>query len=232
MQTSFRGHRWQLSNGSTTCEQTLTDEAEQELVLVAPAPVRTEAEGAAPAALPIGDAADASGAPRESGFYGQHVTIGKTQLCVQAHASVSPWALAAAAEVVLKMLEHSPTAVVERLACAGCSIAVIGREQLTSDVPEHAWLSGTKTQATGSLRMATRRPSTPGWRRRCRRSRGPLGRRARAHALLTRLLNSEARHEVARACATSAIIWRFPEEFGLTPVVCFVSTAVYSNPVT
>ena len=84
------------------------------------------------------------GAPPPPGpsFYAQRVTVGASGLAIRAHAAVSPHALAAAAEVVGRMLQCCPCEVVERLVAAGCTVAVIGREQLTSDVPEHAFLSG------------------------------------------------------------------------------------------
>ena len=48
------------------------------------------------------------------------------------------------------MLSRSPVEVVARLAAAGCTVAVIGRGQLTSDVPEHAGFGGA---ATGNWEM-------------------------------------------------------------------------------
>ena len=75
-------------------------------------------------------------------FYSHHLEVGTAGLCVRAHQSVSAAAVNVAAEVVRSMLVETPTAILSRLEAARCSISVIGREQLTSDVPEHAFLSG------------------------------------------------------------------------------------------
>lgn len=84
-------------------------------------------------------------APHTSSFYSQRIVVGETGLAIRAHAAVSPQAMASAEEVVRRMLEFTPAAVVERLVAARCTVAIIGREQLTSDVPEHSWLSGAQT---------------------------------------------------------------------------------------
>ena len=70
-----------------------------------------------------------------------------TAVTVRAHATVSEAAVDAAAAVVRAMLEGTPEPVLARLAAAGCSVAVAAREQLTSDIPEHSFLSG---EATGN----------------------------------------------------------------------------------
>jgi hypothetical protein len=46
-------------------------------------------------------------------------------------------ALLGAAEICREMLRHSPSALTERLAAQRCEVAIIGREQVTSDIPEH-----------------------------------------------------------------------------------------------
>lgn len=73
--------------------------------------------------------------------YSQRVAIGTTGLHVKAHSAVCPKAVTVAAEVIASMLRASPAEVVDRLRAADCSVAIIGRAQLLSDLPEHAQLS-------------------------------------------------------------------------------------------
>ena len=136
-QQTFEGHTWRLKSAA--------DAAQLATVVLGAASPRLGLGGPPPRT----SALTASGAPSAerghsdaSHFYAQRVTIGATGLSILAHAAVSPHALAAAAEVVGRMLQGCPREVLARLAAAGCTVAVIGREQVTSDVPEHAFLSG------------------------------------------------------------------------------------------
>ena len=46
----------------------------------------------------------------------------------------------AAEGLLTHMLLHTPPCVLGRLAAAGCKVAIIGREQSTTDMPEHCHL--------------------------------------------------------------------------------------------
>ena len=146
-QQTFEGHTWRLKS--------FTDGSQLATVVLGAASLRLGLGGApTTSALATSDAPSAEGGSvAERGhsgpntFYAQRVTVGATDLAIRAHAAVSPHALAAAAEVVGRMLQGCPREVVERLAAAGCTVAVIGREQVTSDVPEHAFLSGERSSS-------------------------------------------------------------------------------------
>ena len=135
-QQTFEGHTWRLKSAA--------DASQLATVVLGAASPRLGLGGPPPAtsALTASDAPSAEGGSGPSTFYAQRVTVGATGIAIRAHAAVSPHALAAAAEVVGRMLQGCPREVVARLAAAGCTVAVIGREQVTSDVPEHAFLSG------------------------------------------------------------------------------------------
>ena len=135
-QQTFEGHTWRLKSAA--------DASQLATVVLGAASPRLGLGGPPPAtsALTASDAPSAEGGAGPSAFYAQRVTVGATGIAIRAHAAVSPHALAAAAEVVGRMLQGCPREVVARLAAAGCTVAVIGREQVTSDVPEHAFLSG------------------------------------------------------------------------------------------
>ena len=152
LQETFPNHSWRLGKEGTSdgCTIVMSEEPMQVLVL--------------PAEVACSEAADrgCSGVP--DAFYSQSVCIGSTQLRVRASAVVSPWALAAASEIVQRMLELSPVEVVRRLVEAGCTVAVIGRAQLSSDIPEHAWLSGARTgnwEVDSTTRGLGGNPSVP-----------------------------------------------------------------------
>ena len=68
-------------------------------------------------------------------------------------------ATARAAAIVERMLENTESAVLARLAAAGCSIAVIGHKQVTSDMPPHHFLKG--LQASLGARSYDVRPRPP-----------------------------------------------------------------------
>lgn len=73
-------------------------------------------------------------------FYARHAD--DAPLRVRAHRDVARGALDAAAAVVGGMLRLCPPPLLERLRAADASVAVIGRSQLASDVPEHAFTAG------------------------------------------------------------------------------------------
>ncbi|CAI7907378.1 unnamed protein product, partial [Closterium sp. NIES-53] len=64
---------------------------------------------------------------------------------VVAHGHVCMQALCAAADIVEHMLALTPPDVVTRLQENWCKVAVIGREQVTTDILEHSHLRGTRT---------------------------------------------------------------------------------------
>ncbi|CAI5532480.1 unnamed protein product [Closterium sp. Naga37s-1] len=64
---------------------------------------------------------------------------------VVAHGHVCMQALCAAADVIEHMLQLTPPDVVTRLQDNWCKVAVIGREQVTTDVLEHSHLRGSRT---------------------------------------------------------------------------------------
>jgi hypothetical protein len=63
-----------------------------------------------------------------------------TRSHLQAYEIVDPRAVRVAEHVVTQMLSSSPSCVVARLAGAGVRVAIIGRTQHTTDIPEHAFL--------------------------------------------------------------------------------------------
>jgi hypothetical protein len=63
-------------------------------------------------------------------------------LPICAYECVDSRATDAARRIVEHMLAHCPAAVLERLETAGCSVAVIGQGQVTSDMPPHHFLKG------------------------------------------------------------------------------------------
>ena len=83
--------------------------------------------------------AEAASASTTDGFYHHCVRI--ASIPVRAHVCVSMEAVQAAADVIGGMLRDTPADVLVRMRAAGCTVAVIGRAQLTSDVPEHRFLS-------------------------------------------------------------------------------------------
>lgn len=83
--------------------------------------------------------AEAASASTTDGFYHHCVRI--ASIPVRAHVCVSVEAVQAAADVIGGMLRDTPADVLVRMRAAGCTVAVIGRAQLTSDVPEHRFLS-------------------------------------------------------------------------------------------
>ena len=134
-QETFFGHRWRLQNAAGTVELIVTDAADQRLVLISddpednPPPPPSTAEGF--------DEAAAAAA-----FYKQSAEVGRAGLSVRASDVVAAGAVLAAADICREMLKHSPNGLADRLAGNKCGIAVIGRDQVTSDIPEHhVWAS-------------------------------------------------------------------------------------------
>ena len=126
-QQTFEGHTWRLKSAA--------DAAQLATVVLGAASPRLGLGGPPPRT----SALTASGAPSAerghsdaSHFYAQRVTIGATGLAIRAHSAVSPHALAAAAEVVGRMLQGCPREVVARL--AGCHPAKSHRRALTAAV--------------------------------------------------------------------------------------------------
>ncbi len=80
----------------------------------------------------------------DSGSYCQRCSAKRVQCCVPicAFDCVDTRAIEAARRIVERMLENCQPAIVHRMAAAGCSVAVIGRAQVTSDMPPHNFLKG------------------------------------------------------------------------------------------
>ena len=80
----------------------------------------------------------------QSGSYCQRCSAKRVQCCVPicSFDCVDTRAIEAARRIVERMLEHCQPAIVHRMAAAGCSVAVIGRGQVTSDMPPHNFLKG------------------------------------------------------------------------------------------
>ena len=118
-QETFHGHTWRLRSESGMQELCVTGASGEELALVMEGYV-------AP--------------PDETTFYAQSVEVGCAGLRVRASEAVASGALLAAADIAREMVRHSPSTVTERLAKHSCSISVIGRHQVVSDIPEQrAW---------------------------------------------------------------------------------------------
>lgn len=85
-----------------------------------------------PSKVPVGDVDS----------YCERCSAKRVQCCVPicAFDCVDPRAVDAARRIVERMLEHCQPAIVHRMAAAGCTVAVIGREQVTSDMPPHNFL--------------------------------------------------------------------------------------------
>ena len=161
-QQTFEGHTWRLKSAADASQlATVVLGAASPRLGLGGLPPTTSVLTASGAPSAEGESATERGHSGPSTFYAQRVTIGATGLAIRAHAAVSPHALAAAAEVVGRMLQGCPREVVARLAAAGCTVAVIGREQVTSDVPEHAFLSGERCGSRATNRHPEARRPTP-----------------------------------------------------------------------
>lgn len=83
-------------------------------------------------------AAAAQLAERVRAFYAQSIQVGVAGIRVRSSAAVAPSALEVAATIVRAMLRDAPSEVLESLRACGCTVAVIGRDESASDIPEHA----------------------------------------------------------------------------------------------
>lgn len=94
-------------------------------------------------------------------FYRKFLTVGGA-VTVKSPARVSDAALLVAADRLARMLRQLPAPVIERLARRNASMAVIGRQQQVSDLPEYRHLKGQRGQyADDALRkppLDKRRP--------------------------------------------------------------------------
>lgn len=85
--------------------------------------------------------------PPVGGFFSKETkTFG---VPIRAHSCVSDEALTVAADRLSRMLRHLPAAVHERLRRRGAAFHVIGLDQGTSDLPEHAHMKGVDGGYTG-----------------------------------------------------------------------------------
>ena len=100
--------------------------------------------------------AETASASRSDGFYHHCVDVGIASITVRAHACVTVEAVQAAADVIGGMLRDTPADVLVRMRAAGCTVAVIGRAQLTSDVPEHRFLSAASNKGDWTYDATTR----------------------------------------------------------------------------
>ena len=100
--------------------------------------------------------AETASASTTDGFYHHCVDVGIASITVRAHACVTVEAVQAAADVIGGMLRDTPADVLVRMRAAGCTVAVIGRAQLTSDVPEHRFLSAANNKGDWTYDATTR----------------------------------------------------------------------------
>ena len=151
-QQSAIGHKWQLvrSSGEVAAEMTTTNAKEQCLSGGAGAgsgapsdAADGAADGAADSAADgaadgTADGTAASELARQvDAFYAQTLDAGVAGITIKASASVGTEALSSAALLLQRMLKGSPAQVLDRLHDSGCSVAVIGRHEKASDIPEH-----------------------------------------------------------------------------------------------
>ncbi|KAG1655299.1 hypothetical protein FOA52_002458 [Chlamydomonas sp. UWO 241] len=84
------------------------------------------------------DAPAATSHPPEWGLYSERANA--LGIGIKAFDCVCPEAVDVACLLIGRMLADSPANVVQRLAAAGCKLAIIARCQVTTDIPEHAYL--------------------------------------------------------------------------------------------
>src|SRR5437016_8035492 len=77
--------------------------------------------------------------PPEQGFFSKRLVF--QGIPIKAHESVSDQALIEARSRLTTMFEHLPNAL-KNLAAAGAELHIIGKDQVTSDLPEHRHLKG------------------------------------------------------------------------------------------
>ena len=143
-QPSNIGHRWRLrsADGASVAEVVTTSAPTQPLLASASSPATEDAAAAEKAAAEKA-AAERAAAEEEAlaaqvrAFYAQEVDAGVAGIRIRASARVSSTALDAAARIVRRMLRDAPAALLARLEACGCTVAVIGKDELASDIPEH-----------------------------------------------------------------------------------------------
>ena len=141
-QQSFAGHSWRLR-----CESNFA-----ELVLVA---------GEVPQRLVLRDAETEEHKKKRvddeyaASFYKQSIGVGIAGLQVKAAECCAAGAVVAAAEIARQMLSHSSAELTGRLEAQSCALAVIGKGQVTSDIPEHReWALTASRPADAEVRAA------------------------------------------------------------------------------
>src|SRR4051812_29131206 len=91
--------------------------------------------------------------PPEKGFFAK--TLSFHGIPIKAPKEVAGEALIAAYERLSMMLSNQP-AVISNLVTAGAELHIIGREQMTSDLPEHRHLKGKKLKEYHGLTVDER----------------------------------------------------------------------------
>ena len=164
-QETFDGHIWRLrGSGSSSgrdpemVELVFLSELEDQPVLMLGEP-RIERNG--------GGGGGSSGEDYAKSFYKQMVSVGVGGMTAKAAECVSAGAVIAAAEIARQMLSQSSAELVDRLAAHKCAIAIIGRDQVTSDIPEHReWClngPGRPSEEEVMAAVAATTPSEPGF---------------------------------------------------------------------
>jgi D-alanyl-D-alanine carboxypeptidase/D-alanyl-D-alanine-endopeptidase (penicillin-binding protein 4) len=87
-------------------------------------------------------------APPEHGFFSKVVSF--HGIPIKSHEVVSDQAMAAAYEILARLLEHQPT-VISNLVAAGAELHIIGRDQVTTDLPEWRQDKGKRLEEYGGL---------------------------------------------------------------------------------
>lgn len=157
-QETFVGDKWRckaLPGGTTLAECKFYADATFCVGVPGPSDAKTRDGGSSTSSSSAETSATLPDGEAEA-FYHHTLAVGMGGLSIRAHESVSLEAVGGAAEIVRAMLSHSPPDVLERLQAARCTVAVIGRAQLTSDVPEHAFLSGAAKHGDWTYDATTR----------------------------------------------------------------------------
>lgn len=82
------------------------------------------------------------------------VTLNTTVLPIRAHPSVPESALFVAADRISRQMRDLPASVIERLIRRGAAIHIIGKRQVTTDLPEHRHLKGVRGALPGEVAEA------------------------------------------------------------------------------
>ncbi len=91
--------------------------------------------------------------PPEGGFYAKRLDY--QGIPVKASAAVADEALYAARQRLALLLDHQPM-ITSNLAAAGAELHIIGRDQVTSDLPEHRQLKGKRLEEYRGLTVDQR----------------------------------------------------------------------------